>query len=354
MIESPSTIYEAKQESINFSVEDRSLLAPLLKNLITIRVLKFIPDTYSANALTLSGAACAAGVAILMWISATEMRAASTLGAITLCASAFLLLTYAVFDQLDGMQARRLGTSGHLGDFVDHWVDTAIANLVPVPIMLMLGVEPLFILIMHLAAAFAFWSANWETRNLNKRILPKVGGLESIVIGCVMMVITAFNGVGIWDISFANVKLLSVIYWSCLPWLLLVIFFAVRSGRSSLLDLLGFAITLTPLSIWLLLDSSQPSQVGLYSLLGYVSLGLVATIMTGDLMRQYKIKISYQRIKWVFFVIGLVLLFVSNYREDANFATVEKIILIGQAIIGVGWVVWQGMDTFKQLQPETE
>ena len=215
----------------------------------------------------------------------------------------------------------------------------------------MLGVKPELILLMLLTTAFAFWSANWETRNLNKRILPQIGGLESITIGCVLMVVTAFQGTGIWDVRIFDIRLLTVIYWLCLPWLLVVVFGSLRSGRSRLSDLFGFAWTLTPLSIWLLLSPSGVTQVDFFTSLGYISLGLVATIMTGDLMRQHKMGIPYHQVQWVFFAIGLLLLSASVLREMDKFTLIEKIILSGQAMLAAAWLVWQGVDTYKNLQP---
>jgi phosphatidylglycerophosphate synthase len=58
------------------------------------------------------------------------------------------LCFYQTFDAMDGMQARRLGTSGPLGEFIDHWFDSLNVFLVPFGIFLAFPVVPSYLLVL--------------------------------------------------------------------------------------------------------------------------------------------------------------------------------------------------------------
>lgn len=338
-----------KRKAREFVTEDRSLAAPILKRLVSMRVINLLPTRYSANALTLSGGACALAVAVSLWIAPQEIRQETPLGQTLLIASSFLILAYAVFDQLDGMQARRLGTSGPFGDFLDHWVDTTLANLIPVPAMILLGVAHPLILLMALWTALAFWAANWEVREVNRRILPYVGGLESILIGIGLWTGTVIFGPGVWQHEVAGVKLLTVIYGVCLIPLVIVVLHATRtSGVGKLGELFGFLLTLTPLSAWILWRLTEASEPIIYNL-AFISLGVTATLMTGDLMRQHWMETGYRKINIWLMVPGLALLAAAAVSGQPGLSFPEMALVGMTAALAVIWLTWQGIDTFRRL-----
>ena len=340
---------EQQRKADSFFTEDRSLAAPFLKQLVSMRVIDLLPRGYSANALTLSGGACALAVAVSLWIAPQEIRQETPLGQVLLIVSSVLILAYAVFDQLDGMQARKLGTSGPFGDFLDHWVDTTLANLIPVPAMILLGVPHPLILLMALWTALAFWAANWEVREVNKRILPYVGGLESILIAITLWLGTVILGPGVWQHEIGGIKLLTGIYWLCLIPLVLVVIHACRtSGTGKLGELAAFLATLAPLSAWILWRLTEASPPIIYNL-AFISLGITATLMTGDLMRQHWMGTTYRPLNIGLMVPGLAMLGAALAAGDTGISMIETAFVTLTAITYIGLLTWQGVNTWRSL-----
>ncbi len=337
---------KAREEA--FFTADDSLLAPILKRLITTPVFRILPSGYSANQLTLSGGACALMVPLSLWFASYEIEQGSAFGRLILLGSTLLLIMYAVFDQLDGMQARRLGTSSSFGDFIDHWVDTSIANLTPVPIMIMLGLSNTLIFWMAMAVLLAFWAANWEVRQSNRRLLPKIGGLEAIMTGCVVLTATAIGGIDIWRVALLGIPLTWMIYAITIPWLVVVVVqVARRAGnqRQRLgFEIAGFALTLAPITCWLVIYAPAIEGSALYYF-GYVTIGISATLMTGALMRHHWLGIPYRAIHAGFALPGVLVLLLEllAFTEDLQIQLAACIV----AIL-IGCLFYQGVDTFRK------
>ena len=94
----------------------QSLLLPLYRKFFWGPLLRWIPRSLAPNAMTLISTLCCA----------TSFALAATLrdSPLALLAAAGLVVAYFTLDNLDGAQARRLGRSSRLGEFLDHWLDT--------------------------------------------------------------------------------------------------------------------------------------------------------------------------------------------------------------------------------------
>jgi phosphatidylglycerophosphate synthase len=143
--------------ALQFCVTDRSATAPFLRTGVSAKVINILPAGYSPNALTLTGGAFALCSAAMLWLFADEMRAGSLAGNVMLILSGVFLVVYATFDQLDGMQARKQNRSSTYGDFLDHWVDTLLANSLTVPFMVLVRSDITMIWAMSLLTALAFF-----------------------------------------------------------------------------------------------------------------------------------------------------------------------------------------------------
>jgi phosphatidylglycerophosphate synthase len=332
----------------DFGVTDRSATAPFLKTVISVQLLKVLPGGYSPNALTLSGGFCALLSALTIWLSIEEMRAGTVLGNIAMMASAVLLIVYGVFDQLDGMQARKLKRSSSFGDFLDHWVDALIANSLTLPVMVLIGVEHHLIWLMIFTTAIAFWSHNWETRNINYRFLPLIGGLESIWTVLAIMTLTTIYGIEVWQKLILGVSLLSIFYWLGLSALIWVVIKSLISSRDRLLDYVGFVVSLLPLSIWLLMFAPDSSGEGVFTWVGYITLGLTAALMTGDVMRNHWLDTEYRGYDYLGIAAGLILCVATYLAQDSTGLIVKAVVLIF-AMVQIGRVVRQGLVTYREM-----
>ncbi len=349
--ESRSEISVENAPKEKFRVTDHSLTAPFLQRLVSDQVLKIVPKFYSPNALTLSGGFCAVCSASLIWIFADEMRAGSLLGKSFMMASAIFLVIYGVFDQLDGMQARKLKRSSKFGDFLDHWVDALIANAYTVPVMVLLGVDFQLIWLMAIVTALAFWAHNWETRNINRRELPAVGGLESIWTAFVIMTLTCIFGVQVWQYELGGISLLDIFYWCGLSALLWVVISALRHSRERLKDYLGFLVVIAPISIWLTIYASHYMLSTLHVFLGFTSLGLMATLLTGNVMRHHWLKSQYTAYDKLSFVAGTLLCLAGLANNNLSFISeAENMLLLIVTAFLLIRILRQGLGTYADMK----
>ena len=333
-----------------FGVTDHSATAPILKRLVSDRVIRVLPGFYSPNALTLTGGFLATASCLIIWTYMGEMRTGSDQGKFWMMSSAILLIAYAVFDQLDGMQARKLGRSSPFGDFLDHWVDTIIANSMTVPIMVMLEIDQLLIWLMAFVTSLAFWAHNWETRNINYRHLPFVGGLESIWTALLIMTLTSIFGIEVWRETVFGVSLLSIFYWLGLSALVWVVIKSLMKSRVRVSEYVGFISALIPISAWLLLFAPGYRGDLLYIWLGYVAMGFMATYLTGNLMRHLWLGGEYLKFDLLTHLLGAAVLIaaIPQFGSDSP-SGVERLVVVSVCGLAICRVIYQGVSSYRQM-----
>ena len=139
---------------------------------------------------------------------------------------AFGYFFYQTLDALDGIQARRIGASGPLGEFVDHWFDSFNVFLLP------LGLALAFPSVNYRIAAFAllvFAAADWfqlrAVATLEVLVFPPVSSEEGQVLDQLFFVAMWFLGYGFFvqplflGISFIRIAysaLLVAMLWTAL------------------------------------------------------------------------------------------------------------------------------------------
>ncbi len=334
----------------DFGVTDHSATAKILKKGVSERLIEILPESYSPNALTLTGGALATLSALTIWFLFPEMQSGTTLGKLAMMSSAILLIMYAVFDQLDGMQARRLNRASPFGDFLDHWVDTIIANNLTVPVMVMLQLDHSRMWLMAFIASLAFWAHNWETRNSNYRSLPVIGGLESVWTGLAIMTVTSIYGLQVWRLEWQSISLLDAVYWYGIAALAWVVIKAVRTSQVRLMDYLGFIGTLLPICIWHLMLAPVFEPEPLIIWVSFVTMGFIATQSTGYLMRHLWLGGNYQSFDLIGFLLGVALCgatIVANLTDMAPGLMLTAALLI--AGISMLRVAVQGITSYRQM-----
>jgi ethanolaminephosphotransferase len=113
---------------------------------------------------------------------------------------AFGLFMYQTFDNVDGKQARRTGTSSGLGELFDHGIDSlncTLASLLETAAM-GLGTSKSGVFT-ALAPCLAMFFSTWETYHTHTLYLGFINGpTEGLLIACAMMIASGYYGPGIW------------------------------------------------------------------------------------------------------------------------------------------------------------
>ncbi len=137
--------YYDPDRPLNYSYksENKSLLDNYVLNHFWPYAIKVIPPTASANLVSILGSlSCWACFLLLAGVFTGPFSVAARRQPWLFGVAALLLFIYQTLDSLDGIQARRTGASGPLGEFIDHWFDSINAYLVPLGIALAFPVVP--------------------------------------------------------------------------------------------------------------------------------------------------------------------------------------------------------------------
>ncbi|TDL22620.1 Choline/ethanolaminephosphotransferase [Rickenella mellea] len=110
------------------------------------------------------------------------------------------LFLYQTFDNVDGRQARKTGTSSALGHIFDHTIDSlncALGGILQAA-SLSLGNSPMSVMAMMVSCA-AMWFSTWEEYHTGTLFLGYFNGpTEGILIACVIHLISGIYGPKIW------------------------------------------------------------------------------------------------------------------------------------------------------------
>lgn len=107
---------------------------------------------------------------------------------------------YQTFDNVDGKQARRTGTSSGLGELFDHGIDSlncTLASLLETAAM-GLGTSKSGVFT-ALCPCLAMFFSTWETYHTHTLYLGYINGpTEGILLACMFMIMSGYYGPGIW------------------------------------------------------------------------------------------------------------------------------------------------------------
>ncbi|KAK4240858.1 Cholinephosphotransferase 1 [Achaetomium macrosporum] len=113
---------------------------------------------------------------------------------------AFGLFMYQTFDNVDGKQARRTGTSSGLGELFDHGIDSlncTLASLLETAAM-GLGTSKSGVFT-ALCPCLPMFFSTWETYHTHTLYLGVINGpTEGLLLACAFMIISGYYGPAIW------------------------------------------------------------------------------------------------------------------------------------------------------------
>lgn len=244
-----------------------AILYPLLKRYVYQPLVLRLPMSVHANVLTLVATAFCT-LAILGCLVVLQNPQLSPL----LVGSAVALLLYQTFDNIDGPQARRTGTSGPLGELLDHGQDSLVVFLLPLglgalfelPVALYLGVVTL--------SALGFWASMWEQHHTGVLVTGRLSDVEGLIIFAAVLVAAGVLGVETFTVPlFEGFPSLSVAVLG-----VAVFGFGVQvlgchwrtPSWKARVQVLGVLAPLIPLAAWVAYGSGQVPLLGIAALIG--------------------------------------------------------------------------------------
>ena len=214
---------------------------------------------------------------------------------------------YQTLDALDGIQARRLGASGPLGEFVDHWFDSFNVFLLPLGLALAFPVVP------YQVVAFAllvFASADWfqlrAVATLGVLVFPPVSSEEGQVVDQIFFLLIWIVGYRFFATPLVfGIPLIWVGYFAAVAGMLWTAVGCARDSRGAHLHLAEL-LSLAPLSFWIL---AMYPRIGASALLiGGLLVGFSGSRFSGELLKERLIGTRYPVIIPDIVVMDVVLL----------------------------------------------
>ena len=157
-----------------YRVKDFSLVTPWFRETVVRPLLTYVPWRIPANHITL-GSNLFMFAALLISMFSNGNRYVFFLVPI-------LVFSYVIGDHLDGMQAKRTGTSSALGEFFDHFLDIFNNGILIMIVSSLMDVSP-WIFIICLAVSYIAHSAIFfEQLKTGWLIFEKFGALEAVIL----------------------------------------------------------------------------------------------------------------------------------------------------------------------------
>jgi len=176
----------------NYRVQDDELLLDFYKKLLWNRIIPRIPASITPNTLTIVGQIC--GV-----LSAVATGAAVAGAPIFYLVSAFLLMAYLTFDNIDGAHARRTGQTSSLGEFLDHGLDGIASAAILIVTGMVLTIDHNWLIVaLCMLGAFSFVVLFWEQFRTGLLVIPRFSSTEGVTVLFVYQIVRFFAGSPPW------------------------------------------------------------------------------------------------------------------------------------------------------------
>lgn len=117
------------------------------------------------------------------------------------------LFLYQTFDNVDGKQARRTGSSSPLGELFDHGIDSLNCTLGGIVMCAALGFGSTFKgAVVIVISSWPMFFSSWEQFHTGILYLGFFNGpTEGIIIACTCMLISAVFGPGVWHVPAVDI-----------------------------------------------------------------------------------------------------------------------------------------------------
>lgn len=230
-----------------------SVLIPFYRRFVWQPLLERLPATLSPNAITVISTVCCGGSFVLATTADGDPLA--------LVVAAFLVFAYCTLDNVDGAQARKIGRSSRLGEFLDHWLDTFNNGFVVLGACLAAGLPPLLVLTVLGVTTLAFNAVQLELRETGVFRMGRLGDVEGNTVVSLLYLALAAVGPGFFQAT-PIPGLPSLAVWlgiGVMGQAVLAYGSAVRRVTKGRVDLLPPAVIFAVLLAWAALGDVTPA-----------------------------------------------------------------------------------------------
>lgn len=275
----PNRIYTYSYRSISHSLFDK------VNKYWLNYAFRFVPPTMSPNLLSMIGN-IGSWISLIIMVSMGSSHGSHHRHLFAI--ASFSVFFYHTVDNLDGRQARRIGCTGPLGEFIDHWFDSFNVFFFPLSIMAAFSVIPLsWAIALVLLASLADWLTLREVMKTNVMYFGPVSTDEGIFVVWGFLGTVAVTGYEFWATShpvlgFPPIFLLIAIYAVSCSAVIIRILITYRG--MGVINLLVQMAMLAPVVFWIY--TAVPifgRQVSLVT--GLFVIGFSGSRHVGDLLR---------------------------------------------------------------------
>jgi len=184
-----------------YSGTDKSLLANLfLKRHWDWCTTTFFPTWMAPNLITMCGLVCiVVNMLTLLYYCPNTVGCAAPSWVYFLAAAG--IYAYQIFDNVDGRQARRTGTSSPLGELFDHGCDSLFVPVAGVLMFNCMYLEQWTAWAGFWATAIPFFMAHWEEYHTGELILGVLANpTEGQLLMCGLLLTSAIHGPSFWGV----------------------------------------------------------------------------------------------------------------------------------------------------------
>jgi ethanolaminephosphotransferase len=167
----------------HYRVRDYSIITPVFKKCVVAPLFRFIPWWLPANIITIFSN-------LLMYVALYLALFEYPERSLRFVLVSLLVIGYVIGDHLDGMQAKRTGTSSALGEFFDHYLDIFNNGILLYTVCLLFHIANPALIAFFLVAGYlphtVIFYEQFSTKWLR---FEKFGSLESVLIlaACIMV-----------------------------------------------------------------------------------------------------------------------------------------------------------------------
>lgn len=283
----PDRIYTYHYVCDNHSVVDN-----LLRHWWRLAI-RFVPAGMSANLLSMLGnlgSWIAVGLLMVSGYAADGIRP-WLFGLASLC-----IIFYHTLDCLDGMQARRIGSAGPLGEFVDHWFDSMNVFFFPLGVVAAFPSIPVWVgIFLIMASMLVDWVVLKEVDKTNKLSFGHFSTEEAITMYWMLLLSMALGAYDFWALPHSALgfpPIFLLVAFVATTYILAFSTTLVRLRFDGLRELLTEFLSLSPVAVWILVASrGQYPRVSLF--LGLAAIGFAGSRHIGDLLRTRLVGLAY-------------------------------------------------------------
>ena len=157
-----------------YRVKDYSIITPWFRETVVRPILAYVPARIPANHITV--------ISNLFMFAALFLSMFAGENRLVFLAIPILILSYLIGDHLDGMQAKRTGTSSALGEFFDHFLDIFNNGILIMIMSNLMNVNP-WVFAVSLAVSYIAHSAIfYEQLRTGWLVFEKFGALEAVLL----------------------------------------------------------------------------------------------------------------------------------------------------------------------------